>query len=102
MGILQERGAWQVVDSVQQITDPGQLADTAGWASYLDLEHKAQLLAEVDVVKRLELLMECPRARVAEREVSEKIAHGVREGMEKPRRDFLLPQQLAAIRKELG
>ena len=55
VGILQQRGAWQVIDSVQQITDPGQLADTAGWASYLDLEHKAQLLAETDVVKRLEL-----------------------------------------------
>ena len=56
IGILQQRGAWQVIDSVQQITDPGQLTDTAGWASYLDLEHKAQLLAETDVVKRLELL----------------------------------------------
>ena len=28
--ILQQRGAWQVVDRSQQITDPGQLADTAG------------------------------------------------------------------------
>ena len=49
VGILQQRGAWQVIDSVQQITDPGQLADTAGWASYIDIEHKAQLLAETDV-----------------------------------------------------
>ena len=32
VGILQQRGAWQVIDTVQQITDPGQLADTAGWA----------------------------------------------------------------------
>ncbi|MBW0089559.1 endopeptidase La [Pseudonocardia sp. KRD-184] len=102
VGILQQRGAWQVIDSVQQITDPGQLADTAGWASYLDLEHKAQLLAETDVVKRLELLVEWTRAHVAEQEVSEKISHDVREGMEKTQREFLLRQQLAAIRKELG
>jgi ATP-dependent Lon protease len=102
IGILQQRGAWQVVDSVQQITDPGQLADTAGWASYLDLEHKAQLLAETDVVKRLELLIEWTKAHVAEQEVSEKIAQDVREGMEKTQREFLLRQQLAAIRKELG
>jgi ATP-dependent Lon protease len=102
VGILQQRGAWQVIDSVQQITDPGQLADTAGWASYLDLEHKAQLLAEIDVVKRLELLVEWTRAHVAEQEVSEKIAADVREGMEKTQREFLLRQQLAAIRKELG
>jgi ATP-dependent Lon protease len=102
IGILQERGAWQVVDSVQQITDPGQLADTAGWASYLDLDQKSQLLAETDVVKRLELLLEWTKAHVAEQEVSEKIAQDVREGMEKTQREFLLRQQLAAIRKELG
>jgi ATP-dependent Lon protease len=102
VGILQQRGAWQVVDTVQQITDPGQLADTAGWASYLDLEHKARLLAEVDVVKRLEMLIEWTREHVAEQEVSEKISKDVREGMEKTQREFLLRQQLAAIRKELG
>ncbi|HWM59793.1 MAG TPA: endopeptidase La [Pseudonocardia sp.] len=102
VGILQQRGAWQVVDTVQQITDPGQLADTAGWASYLDLEHKARLLAEVDVVKRLELLIGWTREHVAEQEVSEKISKDVREGMEKTQREFLLRQQLAAIRKELG
>ena len=102
VGILQQRGAWQVIDTVQQITDPGQLADTAGWASYLDLEHKAQLLAETDVVKRLELLIGWTREHVAEQEVSEKISKDVREGMEKTQREFLLRQQLAAIRKELG
>ena len=68
VAILQERGAWQVIDSVQQITDPGQLADTAGWASYLDVEHKAQLLAETDVVKRLELVVEWTKEHVAEQE----------------------------------
>ncbi|MEN3263686.1 LON peptidase substrate-binding domain-containing protein, partial [Pseudonocardia sp.] len=102
IGILQQRGAWQVIDSVQQITAPGQLADTAGWASYLDLDHKAQLLAETDVVKRLELLVEWTREHVAEQEISEKISNDVREGMEKTQREFLLRQQLAAIRKELG
>jgi ATP-dependent Lon protease len=102
IGILQQRGAWQVIDTFQQISDPGQLADTAGWASYLDLEHKAQLLAEADVVKRLELLIGWTREHVAEQEVSEKISQDVREGMEKTQREFLLRQQLAAIRKELG
>jgi len=102
VGILQQRGAWQVIDSVQQITDPGQLADTSGWASWLDLEHKIQLLTETDVAKRLELLIEWNREHIAEQEVSEKISSDVREGMEKTQREFLLRQQLAAIRKELG
>ena len=34
--------------------------------------------------------------------MSEKIRDDVREGMEKTQREFLLRQQLAAIRKELG
>jgi ATP-dependent Lon protease len=31
---LRERGAWQVVDRVQQIDDPGQLADNSGYSPY--------------------------------------------------------------------
>jgi ATP-dependent Lon protease len=102
IGILQHRGAWQVVDTVAQITDPGRLADTAGWASYLDLAQKYQLLAEADAIRRLELLIGWTREHVAEQEVTEKISNDVREGMEKTQREFLLRQQLAAIRKELG
>ena len=30
--ILQKRGAWQVVDALQRITDPSALADSAGYA----------------------------------------------------------------------
>src|ERR1017187_4632760 len=33
--ILQKRGAWQVVDVLQRITDPSALADSAGYATYL-------------------------------------------------------------------
>ncbi|MBO0852006.1 MAG: LON peptidase substrate-binding domain-containing protein, partial [Pseudonocardia sp.] len=66
IGILQRRNAWQVIDSVEQITDPGQLADTAGWASYLETERKLQLLAEPDVTRRLELLVGWTREHVAE------------------------------------
>src|SRR5260370_28938590 len=42
------------------------------------------------------------REHLAEVEVNGKIADDVREGMEKTQKEFLLRQQLAAIRKELG
>ncbi|MBV9315252.1 MAG: endopeptidase La [Pseudonocardia sp.] len=102
VSLLQQRNAWQVIDSVYQITDPGQLADTAGWAGYLDLNQRRQLLAEVDATRRLELLVGWTKEHLAEQEVSAKISQDVREGMEKTQREFLLRQQLAAIRKELG
>jgi ATP-dependent Lon protease len=99
---LQRRDAWQVIDSVQQITDPATLADTAGYASYLSAGQKRQLLETPDVAQRLELLIGWTRDHLAELEVSEKITNDVRTGMEESQREFLLRQQLAAIRKELG
>src|SRR5580692_12900717 len=42
--ILQKRGAWQVVDALSRITDPSALADSAGYASYLSLQQRQELL----------------------------------------------------------
>src|SRR5215207_7415532 len=60
--ILQARGAWQLIDSVRGISDPGQLADTAGYAPYLEPARKVTLLEIADVERRLELLLEWSRA----------------------------------------
>jgi ATP-dependent Lon protease len=102
VSILQQRGAWQFVDAVQRSSDPSTLADTAGYAPYLDVDKKLWLLATANVDQRLEKLAEWSRAHLAELEVSEQIRDDVREGIEKSQREFLLRQQLAAIRKELG
>ena len=48
------------------------------------------------------MLIEWTREHLAEQEITDKIGEDVREGMEKSQREFLLRQQLAAIRKELG
>ncbi|MBV9845377.1 MAG: endopeptidase La [Kutzneria sp.] len=100
--ILQQRGAWQVVDSVQGVTDPSALADLAGYASYLSTEQKLWLLETADVAERLEKLLAWGREHLAELDVSETIRKDVREGVERQQREFLLRQQLAAIRKELA
>jgi ATP-dependent Lon protease len=99
---LQRRDAWQVIDTVNRVTDPSTLADLAGYAPYLNDGQKRQLLETPDVAERLRILIEWTKAHIAETEVSEKIAGDVREGMEKSQREFLLRQQLNAIRKELG
>ncbi len=100
--ILQQRGAWQVIDSVQRLSDPGRLADTAGYASWLDVAAKVRLLETLDPEQRLSELLETAKAHLAELEVTASIAQDVRDGMDKSQREFLLRQQLAAIRKELG
>ncbi|HSS68701.1 MAG TPA: endopeptidase La [Nocardioidaceae bacterium] len=100
--ILQHRTAWQVLDAVQRMTEPSEIADAAGYASWIDLADKVELLETLDVEQRLERLVELGRAHLAELEVAEKIRDDVREGMDKTQREYLLRQQLAAIRKELG
>src|ERR1035438_1740275 len=100
--ILQKRGAWQVVDVLQRITDPSALADSAGYAQYLTLEQRKELLETIDPEQRLERLTGWARDQLAELDVAETIQNDVREGMEKQQREFLLRQQLAAIRKELS
>ncbi|OBG97157.1 endopeptidase La [Mycobacterium sp. E136] len=102
LAMLQRREAWQIIDFVNQLSDPSALADTAGYASYLTQVQKRQLLETPDVAERLRALIEWTGAHLAEVEVNEKIAEDVREGMEKTQKEFLLRQQLNAIRKELG
>ena len=65
-------------------------------------ERKVELLEATDTESRVERALE-PGARPAGRARGpEKIRHEVGEGMEKQQREFLLRQQLQAIRKELG
>ncbi|TDU89399.1 ATP-dependent Lon protease [Kribbella voronezhensis] len=100
--VLQRRGAWQVIDSVKQVNDPAELSDLAGYASYLTNEQKSWLLETPDVSERLAKLIGWVKDHLAELEVSETIQKDVQEGMEKQQREFLLRQQMAAIRKELA
>jgi ATP-dependent Lon protease len=102
LAMLQRREAWQIVDVVNKITDPSAVADTAGYASYLTDVQKRELLETEDVSQRLRLLIEWTGEHLAEVEVNDKIAEDVRSGMDKQQKEFLLRQQLAAIRKELG
>ncbi len=102
VAVLQRREAWQVIDQVHQMSDPSLIADAAGYAPYLSDEQKRELLETPDVEQRLETVIVWTRDHLAEAEISDKISEDVRDGMEKSQREFLLRQQLAAIRKELG
>jgi ATP-dependent Lon protease len=102
VAVLQKREAWQIVDTVNAIDDPSTLADTAGWAPYLSNDRKRELLETPDVERRLELLIDWTGDYLAEAEVSDKISEDVRESVEKRNREYLLREQLRAIRKELG
>src|SRR5205807_538202 len=100
--VLEHRGASQVAESLRDVTDPGALADLAGYSPDLSFEQKVELLETVEVEARLERLLGWMRDVLADLSLRERIRNEVTEGMERTQRDFLLRQQLAAIRKELG
>ncbi len=100
--ILESRGARQVAETLRGVDDPGQLADTAVYSPDLSFERKVEVLETIDVVERLEKVLGWARDLLGELELKDRIRKDVSEGMEKTQREFILRQQLAAIRKELG
>jgi len=101
--LLEQLGGGRRIGSVLgDVDDPGALADTAGWIPDLALERKVELLETVDPEARIALALGWAKEALAELELAERIRTDVTEGMEKSQREFLLRQQLAAIRKELG
>jgi ATP-dependent Lon protease len=100
--ILEARGAAQVAELLRGMTDPGQIADTSVYSPDLSFEQKVEVLETIDVTERLEKVLAWARDTLGEVELKDRIRKDVSEGMEKSQREFILRQQLAAIRKELG
>jgi ATP-dependent Lon protease len=100
--IAEHRGIGRLGDVLRGVTDPGRLADTAGYWPELSVERKVELLETLDPSRRVELVLAWGREALAELELKDRIRSDVAEGMERTQREYLLRQQLAAIRKELG
>jgi ATP-dependent Lon protease len=101
--ILELRGDdGRVSAFVRSITEPGALADTAGYSPDLSYEQKLQLLQTLDVTERLELALKFQRERLAELQVRKRIREDVESGAEKQQREYFLRKQMESIRKELG
>src|ERR1700674_5351307 len=100
--LLELRGAAEVVQMVHGIDKPNQLADLSGYSPDLSLERKVEILETLDVEVRLQKLIVWTREILAEASLKDKIRNDVQEGMDKRQREFLLRQQMDAIRRELG
>jgi ATP-dependent Lon protease len=95
-GLRRLREAWAGVD------DPGALADLAGYWPDLSVERKIELLEATDPGRRVRLVLGWAREVLAEIELADRIRSDVTDGMERTQKEYLLRQQMAAIRKELG
>jgi ATP-dependent Lon protease len=100
--IVESRGVPQVAEFLRGIQDPGAIADMAGYSPDLSFEQKVEVLETLDVEQRLEKVLAWAREVLGELSLKDKIRQDVRDGMEKTQREYLLRQQMDAIKKELG
>ena len=92
----------EILLSITSIEDAGRLVDTISAHLPLELGYKQQILDEMNVHKRLELLFAKLEQEVDILNVDKRIRGRVKRQMEKNQRDFYLNEQVKAIQKELG
>jgi ATP-dependent Lon protease len=100
--ILEIRGAPQVAQVLRGIENPGHLADMSGYSPDFSHARKVEILETIDVEERLEKLIGWYKEVLAELSLKEQLRTEVSERMEKNQREFILRQQMEAIRKQLG
>ena len=100
--LVESRGVPQVVQFLRAARTPGHLADLAGYSPDLSTEQKLEILEMADLEARLTKLIGWTKGILADASLKEKIRSDVAEGMEKTQREFLLRQQLEAIKKQLN
>jgi ATP-dependent Lon protease len=100
--LFEALGGRRLTEVLRGVDDPSALADLVGWWPDLSVERKVELLETLDLGARLGLVLGWVKDALAEHELAEKIRNDVSEGLEGRQREFLLRQQMDAIRKELG
>jgi ATP-dependent Lon protease len=100
--VLEHRGLGAVAERILAMENPGRLADLAVYSPDLSLEQKVELLEALDVRERLGKLLIWMREVLADLELRKKVRDEAAERIDKNQRDYLLRQQLDAIKKELG
>ncbi len=92
----------EVLISVNQIEDPGKLADTVAQHLSLKISDKQDLLETEGVIERLERVYSFMEGEISVMQVEKRIRSRVKRQMEKTQREYYLNEQLKAIQKELG
>ncbi|TWA65896.1 ATP-dependent proteinase [Azospirillum brasilense] len=92
----------EVLVSINQIEEPGKLADTVASHLALKIPEKQQLLECATVSERLERVYAFMEGEIGVLQVEKRIRNRVKRQMEKTQREYYLNEQLKAIQKELG
>ncbi len=93
------REAGSLIDSIQA---PGALADLVAGNLDAPVDEKAQLLEMIDVKERIRKVLKLLTRQLEILKMRERINSQIKEEMGKNQREYVLRQQLKAIKEELG
>ncbi|MFZ4450572.1 endopeptidase La [Salibacterium aidingense] len=92
----------ETLQSVQDIAEPGRLADVVSSHLPLKVAEKQKLLETVPVRDRLMKILEILNNEKEVLGLEQKIGQRVKKSMEKTQKEYYLREQMKAIQKELG
>jgi ATP-dependent Lon protease len=99
---LNKKIAPEVLGTITSTNDASRLADTVASHLSMKISDKQDVLAQVAVRKRLELVLGGMEGEIGVMQVEKKIRSRVKRQMEKTQREYYLNEQLKAIQRELG
>jgi ATP-dependent Lon protease len=87
---------------INNIEEPGRLADLVGSNLRLKIAESQSILEETDAVRRLKLVNDLLSKELEVSTVQAKIQNDAKEEMSKSQREYFLREQMHALQKELG
>ncbi len=100
--ILDKRGIRGIAERMLSTEDPGHLVDLLVYSPDLELQQKAQLLETLDVEDRLDTALAWMSEVLAGMTIRQRVRDEAAENIDKTQKEFVLRQQMKAIRDELG
>ncbi len=91
-----------VIVTVDEIKEPGRLADVISSYIHLKPDNKQKILEAFDPYKRLEVLHIILEEEIEVLQIEDKISNRVKKQINKVQKEYYLKEQLKAIQKELG
>jgi ATP-dependent Lon protease len=99
--ILDHRGIGAMASRILDLDNPGQLADLAVYSPDLSLAQKVQILETLDVRDRLEKVSAWMTEILAGLSIRKQVREDATSRIDKSQREYVLRQQLEAIKDEL-
>lgn len=92
----------EIMATINQIEQPGKLADTVVSYLMVKITDKQQVLETFNISNRLEQVLSLMEGEIGVLNTEKRIRSRVKRQMEKTQREYYLNEQLKAIQKELG